>query len=411
MERMLAGLLEKEHFAAPTARMAFVAGPRQCGKTTLARMLQEDRGSLDLYRNWDDLSFRRELAANPYGFLDAYRPLQSRRPLAVLDEIHKFPRWKIYLKGLWDTRRDLADILVTGSGRLDIYQRGGDSLLGRYHQYRLHPLSLSEILGREFSPDRDTFRIIVERLMKSAEPPVREVEEAFATCLRFGGFPEPFLAQNARRHRLWLREKRELLTREDMRDLTKIQMLSSVEHMVELLIPRAGSLLSLNSLREELGVSLDSVRLWMTQLERLYYCYRISPFAGKLSRSLRREPKVYLHDWSEIPEEGKRFENLMASALLRWRDFAEDFGQEKMGLHFIRDKEKREVDFLLTLDGKPQLLIETKLSALHPSAALHYFAGKLGEIPKLLVVANARQPGTASGVRILPASVFLSAIP
>jgi uncharacterized protein len=411
MKRMLAELLEKEHFTAPAARMAFVTGPRQCGKTTLARMMQEGRGSQDLYRNWDDLSFRKELAADPYRFLDSYRPSQPKRPLAVLDEIHKFPRWKIYIKGLWDTRKERADILVTGSGRLDIYQRGGDSLLGRYHQYRLHPLSLSEILGRKFIPDRDTFPRIMERLMKSADAPSREVQEAFASLLRFGGFPEPFLAQNPRRHRLWLREKRELLTREDLRDLTRIQMLSSVEQMVELLILRAGSLLSLNNLREELGVTLDSVRLWMAQLERFYYCYRISPFAGKLARSLRREPKLYLHDWSEIPEEGKRFENMVASALLRWRDFAQDWGQEKLGLHFIRDKEKREVDFLLTLDGKPQLLVETKLSDLQPSAALRYFSGKLGGIPKLLVVANAQKPGVAGDVQVLPAAVFLSAIP
>ena len=188
-------------------------------------------------------------------------------------------------------------------------------------------------------------------------------------------------------------------------------MLSSIEQMVELLIPRAGSLLSLNSLRQELGVTLDSVRLWMSQLERLYYCYRITPYAGKLARSLRREPKLFLYDWSEIPEEGKRFENMMASALLRWCDFAQDWGQEKLRLHFIRDKEKREVDFLLTLDGKPQLLVEAKLSHLQPSAALQYFAGKLGGIPKMMVVANASNPGTSAGVRILPASIFLSEIP
>jgi uncharacterized protein len=411
MERTLAELLEKEHFTEPAARMAFVTGPRQCGKTTLARMMQENRGSGDLYRNWDDLSFRKELAAAPYGFMDAYRPAHPKRPLAVLDEIHKFPRWKIYLKGLWDTRKEQADFLVTGSGRLDVYQRAGDSLLGRYHQYRLHPLSLSEILGRKFTPDRDSFQRIMGHLMKSVDPPGREAREAFTALFRFGGFPEPFLAQNVRKHRLWLREKRELLTRQDLRDLTRIQMLSSIEQMVELLIPRAGSLLSLNNLRQELGVTLDSVRLWMSQLERLYYCYRIAPYAGKLTRSLRREPKLFLYDWSEIPEEGKRFENMVASALLRWCDFAQDWGQEKLHLHFIRDKEKREVDFLLTLNGKPQLLVETKLSQLQPSAALQYFANKLGGVPKMMVVANASNPGTSAGARILPASVFLSEIP
>jgi uncharacterized protein len=411
MERVLADLLEKEHFAASTTRMAFVSGPRQCGKTTLAKRMQESRGSLNLYRNWDDLSFRKELAAEPYRFLDSYRPLQPKRPLAVLDEIHKFPRWKIYLKGLWDTRKDQADILVTGSGNLDIYQRGGDSLLGRYHQYKFHPLSLSEILGRKFLPDRDIFPQIMKRILKSADAPSHEAQEAFDLLFRFGGFPEPFLLQSSRRHRLWLREKRELLTREDLRDLTRIQMLSSIEQMVELLMPRAGSLLSLNNLRQELGVALDSVRLWMAQLERLYYCYRISPYAGKLARSLRREPKLYFYDWSEIPEEGKRFENMIASALLRWCDFAQDWGQEKLGLHFIRDKEKREVDFLLTLENAPQLLIEAKLSNPQPSAALHYFSEKLGGVPKLMVVGNMNNPGTAAGVPVLPAAVFLSLIP
>ena len=214
MERALAKLLAKEHFAEPVAKMAFVTGARQCGKTTLARMMQEHRHSQDLYRNWDDLSFRKELAGDPYGFIDAYRPARSGRPLAVLDEIHKFPRWQIYLKGLWDTRKERADILVTGSGRLDFYQRGGDSLLGRYHQYRLHPLSLSEVLGRRFSPDRDTPPEIIKELLRLTGAPGREPEEAFASLLRFGGFPEPFLAHSERRHRLWLREKRDRLTRE-----------------------------------------------------------------------------------------------------------------------------------------------------------------------------------------------------
>ncbi|MEK7745918.1 MAG: AAA family ATPase, partial [Elusimicrobiota bacterium] len=318
----------------------------------MARKMQERRVSADLYRNWDDLQFRKELAKSPYGFLDAFRQASEAKPLAVLDEIHQFPRWKSYLKGLWDTRRERAHLLVTGSGRLDVYQRGGDSLLGRYHQYRLHPLSVSEVLGRVFDPERDDPQSILSRILGDLGPPPAGAAEAFAGLMSFGGFPEPFLSQSGRRHRLWLRERRERLLREDLRDLTRLQMLSSVEHLAALLPARVGSLLSLNSLKEDLGVSLESVRLWMEQLERLYFCHRITPFAGNLTRSLRREPKLYLWDWSALDEEGARFENLLAAALLRWCHFTQDWGQKALSVHFMRDKEKREVDFLLALEGR-----------------------------------------------------------
>ncbi|MBI4677506.1 MAG: ATP-binding protein [Elusimicrobia bacterium] len=411
MERRLGRLLTDLHFAEPAPKMAFVVGPRQCGKTFMARMLQEERGSADLYRDWDDQQFRKDLAKAPYGFLDAFRPASSRRPLAVLDEIHKFPRWKNYLKGLWDTRRERADFLVTGSGRLDIYQRGGDSLLGRYHQYRLHPLSVSEILGNAFDPERDDPEALVSRILKEPSRPSARAAEAFAGLMRFGGFPEPFLGQSERRHRLWLRERRDRILSEDLRDLTRLQMLSSVEHLAALLPQRVGSLLSLNSIREDLGVSLESVRLWMSQLERLYFCHRLTPFAGTLSRSLRREPKLYLWDWSGLEDEGARFENLMAGALNRWCHFAQDWGQKALSVHFVRDKEKREVDFLLALEGRPLLLVEAKLSQTRPTRHLHYFAERLGDVPKLLVVANAAQAGAAAGVPVLPAPEFLAAIP
>ena len=403
-------MLEAGHFGVPGPKMAFVVGPRQAGKTTLARSLQARRGTPELYRNWDDLSFRRDLVKSPYGFLDGFRPAGKSRALAVLDEVHKFPRWKTYLKGLWDTRASALDILVTGSGRLDVYQRGGDSLLGRYHQYRLHPLSLSEALGRRFDPDKDGPDAVIARLLDAPSPP-SGASEAFGALLRFGGFPEPFLAQSERRHRLWLRERRERLTREDLRDLSRIQMLSSVEHMVELLLPRVGSLLSLNNVRQDLGVSLDSVRLWASQLEKLYYLWRLRPFAGRLSRALSREPKLYLYDWSELESPGARFENMVASALLRWCHFAEDWGQEKLEVHFLRDKEKREVDFLLTIGGKPRLLIEAKVSGTDPGPALKYFSEKLGGVPALLVVADLPRRGTAGGLPVIPAAQLLSLLP
>lgn len=410
MERSLAGLLLEDHF--PKGRMAFVVGPRQVGKTTLARQLLEKRKSTDLYRNWDDLEWRRALSRDPYGFVDAFRTKsRAGKPLVALDEIHKFPRWKRYLKGLWDTRGDRLDILVTGSGRLDVYQKGGDSLLGRYHQYRLHPLSVREVVD----PSRPTSSYhpnqTLQRLAQATGQPQPRARAAFEALRRWGGFPAPFLARNARDLRRWHRERRQLIVREDLRDLSRIQLLSHVEELVELLVARSGQILSLNSLREDLQVALDSVRLWVGYLERLYFIYRVRPYAGRIARALRREPKLYLWDWSEVTDDGARFENLVASHLLKWCHFSQDWGHAELDLHFVRDKEKREVDFLVTQEKKPWLLIEAKLSDPRPGPAIHHFAERLGVRHKFMVVANLERPGTAADVHVIDAPTFLGSLP
>ncbi|MBI5482535.1 MAG: ATP-binding protein [Deltaproteobacteria bacterium] len=409
MERTLQHLLLAGHF--PQGRMAFVVGPRQVGKTTLARTLLAARGCDDLYRNWDDLAWRREVVQAPYAFVDGCRPAGSgARPLAVLDEVHKHPRWKRFLKGLWDTRHDRLDVLVTGSGRLDVYQRGGDSLLGRYHQYRLHPLSVREVLGPGDASWTDSPERTLAQLGAAGAPP-RAARDALDALLRWGGFPEPFLRQQERRHRLWLRERRALLVREDLRDLTRIQLLSHVEELVELLVLRSGGALSYNNLRADLQVALDSVRLWTAQLQRLYFVYLVRPYASRLQRALRREPKLYLWDWSEVADPGARFENLVASHLLKWCHFTQDWGLTPLELHYVRDKEKREVDFLLTRDRRPWLLVEAKVSQLQPNPALRYFGEKLRVAARIQVVRDCLGPGRAGDVQIIDAATFLAALP
>lgn len=410
MDRALAHLLEKGHF--PHRRMAFLTGPRQVGKTTLARTLLEQRESADLYRTWDDLQWRREFVRAPYAFLDDYRPkIAGGRPLVVLDEIHKYPRWKNYLKGLWDTRRERVDLLVTGSGRLDVYQKGGDSLLGRYRQYRMHPLSVREVLDPAGSTFDETPERTLAGLRALSGPAPQQARSALRKLLRWGGFPEPFLEENVRQHRLWLRERRNLIVREDLRDLTRIRMLSHVEELVELLVLRAGGVLSYNALRMDLQVAVESVRLWVGFLQRLYFLFLVRPFAGKLARALRKEPKLYLWDWSEIEDAGARFENLIAAHLLKWCHFTQDWGLPPLELFYLRDKEKREVDFLLTLDRKPWILIEAKLSRVAPAAGLKYFAAKLRTPHMLQVVLEGDRPGNAGDVAVIDAANFLRALP
>jgi predicted AAA+ superfamily ATPase len=410
VDRSLQNLLLRDHFS--QEKMAFIVGPRQVGKTTLVKALQRQRRSEDLYRNWDDLEWRRAFTSQPYEFIDAFRSkVSDNRPLVVLDEIHKFPGWKRYLKGLWDTRHERVDIAVTGSGRLDIYQKGGDSLLGRYHQYRLHPLSVTELTDVT-SPTKDyEVEETVSRLLSASGKPTTEVQEAFSTLVHWGGFPEPFVKQNPRLLRLWHRERRELIVREDLRDLSRIQLLSHVEELMELLITRSAGLLSYNALREDLQVALDSVRLWIGYLRRLYFIYLIRPYAGNIARALKREPKLYLWDWSEIEEPGRRFENLVASHLLKWCHFTQDWGYTPLDLWFVRDKEKREIDFLITKTKKPWLLIEAKLSNTDPGPNLDFFAQRLGVDHKFVIVADLAQPGSTKDVRVIDAPTFLRSLP
>lgn len=410
MKRSMEKLLDGAHY--PHRRIAFIVGPRQVGKTTLARSLQDERKSQDLYRSWDDLAWRRELAAAPYGFIDGYRPKAATgRPLVVIDEIHKYPRWKRYIKGLWDTRKDRMDLLVTGSGRLDVYQRGGDSLLGRYHQYRLHPFSVKEIIEPHAVSLSETPVKTMKSLLRLAAPAPSASVKTLRNLLRWGGFPEPFIERSERRHRLWLRERRTLIVKEDLRDLTRVRMISHVEELVELLALRAGGVLSYNALREDLQVAVESVRQWTDHLQRLYFLYLIRPFAGNIARSLRKEPKLYLWDWSEIRDDGARFENLIASHLLKWCHFTQDWGLPALELHYLRDREKREVDFLLTLEKEPWALIEAKLSDTSPGPALSYFAVRLGAPHKIQVVLECERPGMAGDVHVIDAANFLRTLP
>ncbi len=234
---------------------------------------------------------------------------------------------------------------------------------------------------------------------------------AYDRLLAWGGFPEPFTRMDPRHLRMWHKERRDLIIKEDLRDLSRVQLLSHVEELVELLVDRAGGVLSYSSLRDDLQVAIESVRLWVGLLGRLHVIHVLRPFAGKLARAIRKEPKVYMWDWSEVDDPGRRFENLVAGHLLKWCHFTEDWGHPLLGLHFLRDKEKREVDFLVTRDRRPWLLVEAKLSSTDPGPAIHYFAGKLGVKHQVLVVSDLREPGSAGGVMVLDAPTFLSSLP
>lgn len=373
-------------------KMVFVAGPRQVGKTTLAKRILQQAGQ-GVYLSWDRREDRQDI-------LKAQWP--SEEALIVLDELHKYRHWKRWVKGEFDKHRERLRFLVTGSARLDLYRRGGDSLQGRYHLYRLHPLTCAEIQspgridlpapGEQLRFRRDTAKDTVEALME------------------FGGFPEPFLAHSARVLRRWQREHLDRFFREDVRDLETVRDLSSMELLADSLAQRVASPLSFNSLREDLEVSHRAVVHWIEVFGRLYFAFLVRPYTARSIRGLKKMPKAYLWDASAVPARGARFENLVALHLLKLCHFLQDHDGYRMELHYLRDARGREVDFLVARDRQPWFAVEAKLGDAEIEPALEYFQSRL-KIPwAYQVVLDGTRDYTRGRVRCLPAQVFFSGL-
>ena len=284
-------------------KMAFVSGPRQVGKTTMAKDILSTRKNGE-YRTWDDIAFRRVWLKGPSqvasSLLDTSRK-EKGKPLLVLDELHKDKRWKSSVKGLFDLYHEKMDILVSGSARLNIFKKDGDSLLGRFFTYRLHPFSVAELIGaRNDDPDSFVQNIFTVKIQKHE----RDAHQILKKLMEFGGFPDPYFNADKKFWNLWRTSRIEKLIREDLRDLSRLPELSQVELLAALLPDKVGSPLSIQSLREDIEVSHDTVKRWMTYLESLYYHFTIRPYSKKLSRSLKKEPKIYLYDWSEVESVG-----------------------------------------------------------------------------------------------------------
>ncbi len=389
-------MLKNRYLASPVAedlkrKMVFVGGPRQVGKTTLARGLVGVHFKEVAYFNWDKKEQRRQIMASAW-------PASAK--LIILDEIHKFKKWKRFIKGEYDTLKDRHRFLITGSSRLDVYRKGGDSLQGRYHYYRLHPFSLAEMTGRKKKPE--PFR----------ELPIESIHQGpdLAILEKFGGFPEPLFSQNDRTLRRWRNERNERLFREDILDVEIIRDLGKMQVLSDMLPSKVGALLSVNAIREDLEISHRAASHWLNILEAFYYQFRIYPFARASFRALKKEPKLYLWDWSELQDEAARFENMVASHLLKLAHWLHDREGHDAKLYFLRDTSKREVDFLLTVDEKPWFAVEAKSQDQAVSPHLRYFRDKL-KIPfSYQVLRKEGIDSLRNGVRVISADKLLSAL-
>lgn len=355
-----------------TRKMVFLAGPRQVGKTTLALSLPGARAG---YLNWDVPLHRERILR---GQLPA-------TPLWVLDELHKYRRWRNYLKGLYDGRRAGQRILVTGSGRLDLYRFGGESLQGRYHLLRLHPFSARE-LGLRKAGD---LRVL----------------------LTLGGFPEPYLSGSEREARRWSREYRHRLIRDDVASLERVQDLGHLELLMLRLPELVGSPLSVNGLAEDLQVSHKAVAGWLAVLERLYAVYRLAPLGAPRIRAVKKAQKHYHLDWSLVPGDAARFENLVAGHLLKWVHLQQDAEGLDLDLRYFRDTDGREVDFVVVDRRTPTLLVECKWGDADVDRSLRYLKAKFPKADAWQVSATGtRDFVTPEGIRVAPALALLQAL-
>lgn len=353
-------------------KMVFVAGPRQVGKTTLARSLPGADGG---YLNWDVPEHRERI-------LKRQLPVS---PLWIFDEIHKYRLWRNYLKGLYDARSPEQQILVTGSARLDLYRYSGDSLQGRYHLLHLHPLSAAE-LG------------IATR-------------EVLQQLLTLGGFPEPFFGGSEVEARRWSREYRNLLIREELVSLERVQDLGRLELLMIRLPELVGSPLSINGLREDLQVSHKTVAGWIQILERLFALFRLAPFGAPAIRAVKKEQKHYHFDWTVVPEAGPRFENLIASHLLKWVQYQQDTQGRDLELRYFRDVDGREVDFVVTERRKPLWLVECKWADAEVDRGLKYLKARFPECQAWQISATGEKDYvTPEGIRVCPAVGFLNGL-
>lgn len=348
--RRLYEFVVTEHFR-QEQKMLFLMGPRQVGKTTTSREIGRIR-QRKLYLNWDNLDHQSRILKGPGELAEDLRleVVADDRPLLILDEIHKYPRWRSLLKGFFDTYHDACDVLVTGSARLSAFHTSGDSLMGRYFSYRMHPLSVAELVRPELAK------------APGERPPAPVDDEALRSLVTFGGFPEPLTRASNRFATRWRRLRHQQLFREELRDLTRVHEVAKVQTLAQLVMQRVGQLVTYSSLANALDASIDSVKRWLSILESLYFHFQLRPWFRNVARSLRKEPKLYLWDWSLLEDPGMRFENLVASALLKAVHLWTDDGLGEFGLHFLRDKDKREVDFLVSRDGSPWMLVEAKLA-------------------------------------------------
>ena len=372
---MIERLLKKYLIEDLDSKILLLSGPRQCGKTVLAKSLNP---SFE-YFNYDEVSHRKNLLKKSWN---------RKKKYLIFDELHKLKNWKRWLKGIYDTEGIPPGIIVTGSARMDTYKKVGDSLAGRFFQFRLHPFDLKEL---------------------ALQTKIKSLNKTLDNLMTYGGFPEPFLRAKELFYGRWKASHLDIILRQDIISLESVKSIITLETLVELLKDRIGSPISYNSLAEDLQCSAKTVKNYLTLLEHSYVIFKITPWTNNISRSIKKSPKYYFYDIAQVPDKGIRFENLIACALLKEIHFRQDILGEKWEIHYLKNKEKKEVDFFISKNKKGVAMIEAKFSQRNPSSSLIYFSNRFSDLKKIQVVYNLkRETSFPNGIEICKAATWLS---
>jgi predicted AAA+ superfamily ATPase len=339
-------------------KIVLITGPRQVGKTTLAKSLFSDYD----YFNYDSATHRIALKEQSW---------DRNKPVVIFDELHKMSQWKRWLKGIYDTEGVRPRLLVTGSAKLNTYRKVGDSLAGRYFQYRLHPLDLKET-KKNYSE-----------------------QEAFERLWHCSGFPEPFLKGDQNFYNRWRRSHTDIILRQDLLDIQHIRDIQTIETLITLLQRNVGSPVSYANLARTLEKDAKTIKRWLQLLEDLYIIFKVTPYFKKVARSLLKEPKYYFYDFVKvIDNDGAKLENIVACALFKELHFIEDIYGMSGELHFLRTKDGREIDFLVLIENKPSLMIEIKSNDVTPNSNFAYFDRYLKNVKKIQLVKEIKREKT-----------------
>jgi predicted AAA+ superfamily ATPase len=358
-------------------KMVVITGPRQVGKTYLAHSLEKEFRK-PVYLNYDDPE---------HALVTGRREWPVESDLIILDEIHKMKKWKQFIKGIYDTKPSAQSLLVTGSARLDIFSRTGESLAGRYFQYRLNPLSVKELSGT--AAPIEILRRLNER----------------------GGFPEPYLADTNEDAARWRKQYFYGIIREDIRDLSRIQEIKTLQIMLEMLRRRTGVPLSYLSLARDLQISPHTVKSYIALLESLYIVFLVHPFHRNIARAVLKEPKLYFYDTGFVQgDEGVRLENTVAVSLKKHVQYLEDTRGDTVQLDYVRLKDGREVDFAVTGNDTILTLVEVKLTDTGLSSPLAYYSALFKDADAFQIVQNSRIEKQIKNVHIVPAADWLAAL-
>lgn len=352
-------------------KIVLVSGPRQVGKTTLSKEISPSYE----YLNFDSSEDRRLILSQSW---------DRSKDLVIFDELHKKSKWKSWIKGIYDKEGVRPRLLVTGSARLEVYKKGGDSLAGRHFHFRLHPFSVAE-------------------LQSQMDP-----KECLDRLLRLGGFPEPFLSDSEDFAKRWRSSHLDRILKEDLLELEQVRNLKLIEILTDLLAERVGSPVSYSSLARDLEISPHTVKKWIGILESLYVVFVVPSYSKKIARSILKEPKIYFYDVGRVKNDlAARFENTVALSLLKKIHGGQDLRGERSGLFYVRDKEKREVDFLTVIDNQIHDLVEVKVADTSLAPSLKYYTERLKPLHPVQVVHQTRRNLTSGNIAIVAAASWL----